>query len=82
MRLRWSRTPPRPPKPRSGALPADTTPATGKNTIFKLKKNSEKIVQVLQKFDRNIGFREKRHFFAENCRKSLIILIVTSTPGQ
>jgi hypothetical protein len=32
------------------------------------------------KIDRNIGFCEKRHFFAENSRKSQKIVIVTSTP--
>jgi hypothetical protein len=34
----------------------------------------------MQKFDHNIGFGEKRHFFAENCRKSQKIVITTSTP--
>jgi hypothetical protein len=30
----------------------------------------------------NIGFREKRLFFAENGEKSLKIVIITSTPGR
>jgi hypothetical protein len=33
-----------------------------------------------QKFDHNIGFQEKRQFFAENCRKTQKIVIITSTP--
>jgi hypothetical protein len=32
----------------------------------------------MQKYDHNIGFREKRQFFAENCRKSQKIVIITS----
>jgi hypothetical protein len=32
-------------------------------------------------FYHNIGFWEKRHFFAENCQKSQKIVIITSTPG-
>jgi hypothetical protein len=35
----------------------------------------------MQNLDHNIGFREKRHFFAENWRKSQKIVIITSTPG-
>jgi hypothetical protein len=35
----------------------------------------------MQKFDHNIGFWEKRHFFAENCQKSQKFVIITSTPG-
>jgi hypothetical protein len=34
----------------------------------------------MQNFDHNIGFREKRQFFAENCQKSQKIAIITSTP--
>jgi hypothetical protein len=34
----------------------------------------------MQNFDHNIGFGEKRHFFAENCRKSQNIVIITSVP--
>jgi hypothetical protein len=34
----------------------------------------------MQNFDHNIGFWEKRQFFAENCRKSQEIVIITSTP--
>jgi hypothetical protein len=34
------------------------------------------------KFVHNIGFWEKRQFFAENCRKSQKILIITSTPDR
>jgi hypothetical protein len=30
-------------------------------------------------FDHNIGFWVKRQFFAENCRKSQKIVIITST---
>jgi hypothetical protein len=37
--------------------------------------------KIMQKFDHNIGFWEKRQFFAENCQKSPKILIITSTPG-
>jgi hypothetical protein len=40
-----------------------------------LTQNKAKLCKVLI-----IGFREKRQFFAENCRKSLKIVIVTSTP--
>jgi hypothetical protein len=37
----------------------------------------------MQKFDHNIGFREKRkNFFAENWQKSQKIVIITSTPGH
>jgi hypothetical protein len=32
-------------------------------------------------FNHDIGFREKRHFFAENWQKSQKIVIITSTPG-
>jgi hypothetical protein len=35
----------------------------------------------MQKFDQNIGFWEKRQFFAQNSRKSQKIAIITSTPG-
>jgi hypothetical protein len=35
----------------------------------------------MQNFDHNIGFWEKRQFFAENCRKSQKIVIITSTPA-
>jgi hypothetical protein len=34
----------------------------------------------LQKYDQNIGFCEKRHFFAINWQKSQKIVIITSTP--
>jgi hypothetical protein len=34
----------------------------------------------MQQFDHNIGFWEKRQFFAENCPKSQKIVIITSTP--
>jgi hypothetical protein len=34
-----------------------------------------------KKIDHNIGFWEKRQFFAENRQKSLKIVIITSTPG-
>jgi hypothetical protein len=37
--------------------------------------------KIMQNFDHNIGFCEKRQFFAENCRKSQKIVIITSTPG-
>jgi hypothetical protein len=36
----------------------------------------------MQKFDHYIGFWEKRQFFAENCRKSPKIVIITSTPSR
>jgi hypothetical protein len=36
----------------------------------------------MQKFYHNIGFWEKRHFFAKNCQKSQKIVIITSTPGS
>jgi hypothetical protein len=35
----------------------------------------------MQTFDHNIGFWEKRQFFAEICQKSQKIVIITSTPG-
>jgi hypothetical protein len=35
----------------------------------------------MQNFDHNIGFWEKRQFFAVNGRKSQKIGIITSTPG-
>jgi hypothetical protein len=35
----------------------------------------------VQKFDHNIGFREKYDFFAENWQKPQKIVIVTLTPG-
>jgi hypothetical protein len=34
----------------------------------------------MQNLDHNIGFREKRQFFAENWEKSQKIVIITSTP--
>jgi hypothetical protein len=34
---------------------------------------------LLQKFDHNISFWEKRHF--DNWQKSLKLVIITSTPG-
>jgi hypothetical protein len=37
---------------------------------------------LLHKFDRSIIFWENRQFFAENCRKSQKILIITSTPER
>jgi hypothetical protein len=37
--------------------------------------------KIMQNFDHNIDFWEKRQFFAENCRKSQKIEIITSTPG-
>jgi hypothetical protein len=36
--------------------------------------------KTMQKLDHNIDFWEKRLFFAENCRKSPKIGIITSTP--
>jgi hypothetical protein len=36
----------------------------------------------LKKIDHNIGFLEKRQFFAENWQKSTKIVIITSTPDQ
>jgi hypothetical protein len=36
----------------------------------------------MQNFDHNIGFWEKRQFFAENCQKSQKIVIRTSTPDE
>jgi hypothetical protein len=36
----------------------------------------------MQNFDQNIGFWEKRHFFAENWQKSQKNVIITSTPGK
>jgi hypothetical protein len=36
----------------------------------------------MQNFDRNIGFWEKRQFFAENCQKSPKIVIITSAPDS
>jgi hypothetical protein len=37
--------------------------------------------KLFKEFDHNIGFGEKRHFFAENWQKSQKIVIITSTPG-
>jgi hypothetical protein len=34
----------------------------------------------MQNYDHNIGFWEKRQFFAENCQESQKIVIKTSTP--
>jgi hypothetical protein len=34
----------------------------------------------MKTMDNNIGFCEKRKFFADNWRKSLKIVIITSTP--
>jgi hypothetical protein len=34
------------------------------------------------KFNHNIGFGEKCHFFAKNCRKSMKIVIKTPTPEK
>jgi hypothetical protein len=55
--------------------------------IFSPKHFAKKLAFLIQnkakmmgKIDRNIGFCEKRHFFAENSRKSQKIVIVTSTP--
>jgi hypothetical protein len=54
--------------------------------IFSPKKLAEtlafllKILLVYEKYDHNIGFQEKRHFFAENWDKSQVIVIITSTP--
>jgi phosphotransferase system IIA component len=36
----------------------------------------------LKQLDHNIGFREKRQFFAENWEKSQKIVIIISTPGR
>jgi hypothetical protein len=36
----------------------------------------------MQNFDHNIGFWEKRQFFAKNWQKSQKIVIITSTPGH
>jgi hypothetical protein len=36
----------------------------------------------MPKFDHNIGFWEKRQFFAENWQKSQKIVIITSTQNQ
>jgi hypothetical protein len=38
--------------------------------------------KLWKKIDRNIGFGEKRQFFAENWRKSQKIVIITLTPGD
>jgi hypothetical protein len=35
----------------------------------------------MQNFDHNIGFWEKRQFFAENSQKSQKIVIITSVTG-
>jgi hypothetical protein len=37
--------------------------------------------KLFLKIDHNIGFWEKHQFFAENCRKSQKIVIITSTLG-
>jgi hypothetical protein len=41
-----------------------------------------KLSKILQKFDHNIGFWEKRQFFAENWQKSQKIVIIASTPNE
>jgi hypothetical protein len=37
---------------------------------------------IMQNFYHNIGFCEKRHFFAKNWQKSQRNVIITSTPGE
>jgi hypothetical protein len=36
----------------------------------------------MQNFDHNIGFKKNANLFAENCRKSRKIVIITSNPGH
>jgi hypothetical protein len=36
----------------------------------------------MQKVDHNIGFEKNANFYAENCRKSQKIVIITSTPSR
>jgi hypothetical protein len=47
----------------------------GKKLAFWLK------TKLIFKIDYNIGFWEKRHFFAENCQTSQKIVIITSVLG-
>jgi hypothetical protein len=48
-----------------------------KNGVFDVKQSKS-----VYKFDHNIGFWEKRHFGADDSRKSHIIVIITSTPDS
>jgi hypothetical protein len=48
-----------------------------KNLRFLLK-----LLLVFAKKDHDIGFWEKRQFFVKNWKKSLKIVITTSTPGR
>jgi hypothetical protein len=38
--------------------------------------------QIIQNFDHNIGFLEKRQFFRRKFAKSQKLVIITSTPGD
>jgi hypothetical protein len=51
-----------------------------KNFAKKLAFFDSNKAKFWKKIDHNIGFWEKRHFFAENCRKSQKIVMITSTP--
>jgi hypothetical protein len=46
------------------------------------RKNYSERSSIMQNFDHNIGFWEKRQFFAENWQKSQKIVIITSTPRR
>jgi hypothetical protein len=53
-----------------------------KNLAKKLALLAQNTVSFWKIIDHNIGFWEKRHFFAENGQKSRKIVIITSTPGS
>jgi hypothetical protein len=57
-------------------------PGTDVLIFFRRKIQRKKLAFLTQNKDKlcNIGFWEKRQFFAENCRKSPKIVIITSTP--
>jgi hypothetical protein len=52
-----------------------------KNSAKKMAFFIQNKAKLCKKIDHNIGFWEKRHFFAENCWKSQKIVIITSTLG-
>jgi hypothetical protein len=52
-----------------------------KNSAKKLAFWTQNKAQLWKIIYHNIGLWEKRQFFAENCRKSPKIVIITSAPG-
>jgi hypothetical protein len=51
-----------------------------KNSAKKSSGFAQNTASFCKNFDHNIGFLRKTQFFAENCRKSPKIVIITSTP--